>query len=159
MSRISAGAGFTIVEILVSLLLFSVIIVAILPPLTTHFGMSRASEDTLSDSAILQRVAEGLQRQWSDRTDANPADTSKETRGQFRLRHACIDTTAMVIPDGVTVTLVDLTPGATGSFTASTAYSLAATCGAERPTGTVRQVTLAFDNPSEKPSRITLEFF
>lgn len=159
MPLVSSTSGFTLVEILVSLLLFGVIISAVLPPMITHFGLSRASEETLTDSATLQRVAEGLRRQWTDRTDADPADTSTETAGQRRLRRACVDTTALDIPADVTITLVDLTPDTTGNFTASGGYPLAATCGTERPAGTVRQVTLAFSDPAARPARLTLEFF
>ncbi|MFC4638429.1 type II secretion system protein J [Deinococcus hohokamensis] len=155
----SQASGFTIIEILVSLLLFAVIIVSILPVLTNFFGSSRSTQNQMSDSALLQQFAEDLRRQWTQPGEQDPSDTVTESVGAFRLRNACVDSTQLTVPPGMTVSVVDLTPTLTGDFQEGAPYALAATCSVSRPTGTVRRVTLAFSDVAKRPDRLTLEMF
>ncbi|WP_412028060.1 prepilin-type N-terminal cleavage/methylation domain-containing protein [Deinococcus yunweiensis] len=59
-----AHAGFTIIEILVTIALLSVIVLVVLTPLTGFFGMTRRSNDQVTATQITQRALETIRGEW-----------------------------------------------------------------------------------------------
>lgn len=57
-------AGFTIIEVLVSITLLSIIILVILTPLTGLFGLSQRSDQQVTATQAAQRTLETIRGDW-----------------------------------------------------------------------------------------------
>ncbi|MFB9994414.1 prepilin-type N-terminal cleavage/methylation domain-containing protein [Deinococcus oregonensis] len=72
MARVSGGpalrpphrAGFTIIEVLVSITLLSIIILVILTPLTGLFGLTQRSDQQVTATQAAQRILETIRGDW-----------------------------------------------------------------------------------------------
>lgn len=87
----SRQAGFTILEVLIALALFSVVILVVLAPLTGLFGLTQRSTDQIVAVNSGQQVIEQIRGQWLNST---------------RYDKGCIDR-ALSAPGVVSVTLQD----------------------------------------------------
>lgn len=84
MRRHNLTQGFTIIEVLVAILLFAVIVVVIVAPLTGVFGLTRNSTDQINATNLAQQVLEEVRGQWLD---------------QGKYNQTCINLT---LPSGIT---------------------------------------------------------
>ncbi|MDB5044244.1 MAG: hypothetical protein JWQ08_294 [Deinococcus sp.] len=57
-------AGFTIIEVLVSIMLLSIIVLVIITPLTGLFSLTRRSDQQISATQTAQRILEGVRGEW-----------------------------------------------------------------------------------------------
>ncbi|THF68124.1 prepilin-type N-terminal cleavage/methylation domain-containing protein [Deinococcus sp. Arct2-2] len=57
-------AGFTIIEVLVSITLLSIIILVILTPLTGLFGLTQRSDQQVTATQAAQRTLESIRGDW-----------------------------------------------------------------------------------------------
>lgn len=62
-------AGFTIIEVLVSIMLFSIIVLVIITPLTGLFSMTRRSDQQMSATQTAQRIIETVRGEWLSETN------------------------------------------------------------------------------------------
>lgn len=114
--RTASEDGFTIIEVLVSIMLLSIVIMLVLSQLTGLFGVSKRSGEQVTATNLAQSVIEQVKGEWQD---------------QPKYSSACI--TAASLPSGVTVSLqdYDATESAQGA-----AYSLSLQgtgCGSNPP--------------------------
>lgn len=58
--------GFTLIEILVAILLIGILIMVVLVPMTSLFGMNRNTNSQLSSNVSAQRVTEQIKGLWRD---------------------------------------------------------------------------------------------
>ncbi|PNY80775.1 prepilin-type N-terminal cleavage/methylation domain-containing protein [Deinococcus koreensis] len=59
-----ARAGFTIIEVIVTIALLSVIVLVVLTPLTGFFGLTRRSNQQVDATQATQRALETIRGEW-----------------------------------------------------------------------------------------------
>lgn len=152
-----SNQGFTLIEVLVSIMLLAVIVTVVVGSLGGLFRSSRDSDQRLQTTTQVQTVAEGLRRHWMDPNK----DSSGTAQGDYRFSRSCVDTGLYAVPTGVTVTVWDLTAKSDGSFAVSDPYSLSTACPttAARPANTVRRVRVQSSGAAGTRSELTFEFY
>lgn len=111
--RARTQQGFTILETLVALALFSVILLVVVTPLTGLFGLTQRSTDQVNAVNVGQQIIEQIRGQWLD-------------SNRIRYDKACIDDALPTLgAPTVTIQSENLNGGAIG---AATALSSASDC-------------------------------
>ncbi|UQN05552.1 type II secretion system protein J [Deinococcus sp. QL22] len=62
--KVGHQAGFTIIEVLVSIMLLSIIVLVILTPLSGLFNMTRRSDQQIAATQVAQRTLETIRGEW-----------------------------------------------------------------------------------------------
>lgn len=132
-------AGFTIIEVLVAALLFAIVALVILAPLTGLFGLTQRSGTQVTATNAAQQVLEQVRGQWLD---------------QVKYSKACADLT---LPTGVTVTTSvqdkDVQGTAVGTAYSATIGCATAAVRASQPA--LHALTVTATSPTTSGSAVT----
>lgn len=90
-----AQAGFTIIEVIVTIALLSVIVLVVLTPLTGFFGLTRRSNQQVDATQLTVRAVETIRGEWLN---------------LGRYDQACITTPLPVSIPALKVTVINLGP-------------------------------------------------
>lgn len=94
-TEFQARAGFTIIEVIVTIALLSVIVLVVLTPLTGFFGLTRRSNQQVDATQATQRALETIRGEWLN---------------AGRYDQACIDTPLPETTPPLQVEVVNLNP-------------------------------------------------
>ena len=164
-----SSKGFSLIELLASVVIMGVLVTAVLPPLTGLFQQTGRSGQTLGRTTRVQDVAEYIRGQWRsypieiiqvpdplDPTKTNAADKNRTLSDDSRNRfdRTCLTDLPTLADTVVTVTALTRTATAGNTLTLS---KNCATAPVDNPTFPMKRITITFTSADGRRSSTTVD--